>query len=144
MMKRVFSLWLALGVLVACSDPDSSARRQETQLRMKERCAEVGLKARKDWVGRYHGETFSDSPEYGYSERLNTCLYADEYDDSGGGAAIVGASSRRDLFVLDVLANKILAEYTEHDGRSITTAVDPVMCRTEEEFVARKALLFGR
>src|SRR5207248_1822769 len=137
-------LWLSLGVFMACGGPDSSARLRETQMRMKERCAEAGLRARQDWVARYHGETFSDSPEYGYSGRLNTCLYADEYSDSGGGAALVGASSRRDRFVLDVFANKILSEYTEHDGRSITNDVDPVMCRTEAEFMTRKAQLFGR
>jgi hypothetical protein len=107
MMRRISLLAFALGIVMACGQPDSAARLREAQLRMKQRCAEAGLKARHDWLARYHGETFSDSPEYGYSERLNTCLYADEYSDRGGGAALVGASSRRDRFVLDVFANKI-------------------------------------
>ena|ERR1044071_2531572 len=143
-MKELRWLWLVFGLLLACGQPDDSARLQETQLRMKQRCAEAGLKARHDWVARYHGETFSDSPEYSYSQRLNTCLYADEYSDIGSGAALVGAKSRRDRFVLDVFANKILAEYTEHDGHSITPSSDAVMCRTEDEFIARKAKLFGK
>jgi hypothetical protein len=78
---------------------------------------------------------------------LNTCLYADEYSDNGirsSGAAFIAAKNRRDRFVLDVFANRILAEYTEHDGRTITTKPDAVTCQTEEEFTARKAKLFGR
>jgi len=142
-MSRVQWALVALGILEACGQRDDSARLRETQLRMKQRCAQAGLLARREWVTRYHGETFSDSPEYGYNEQLNTCLYADEYRDSGVGAAFV-AKSRRDRFVLDVFANRILAEYTEHDGRSITTKPDAVMCQTEDEFIARKVKLFGR
>jgi len=146
-MSRVQWILVVFGILEACGQRDDSARLRETELRMKQRCAEAGLLARREWVTRYHGETFSDSPEYVYNEQLNTCLYADEYSDSGvggAGAAFVAAKSRRDRFVLDVFANRILAEYTEHDGRSITTKPDAVMCQTEDEFIARKAKLFGR
>jgi len=141
--------WLLIGFVIfgACGQRGDSARLRETKLRMKQRCAQAGLQARREWVTRYHGETFSDNPEYAYSEQLNTCLYADEYSDngvSGSGAAFIAAKSRRDRFVLDVFANTILAEYTEHDGRSITTKPDAVMCQTEDEFAARKAKLFGR
>lgn len=145
-MRYLCSLGFVLAILSACEQRERSSQPQEAQLRMKERCAQAGLKARQGWLAKYQGETFSDTPEYGYSERLNTCLYADEYSDSGpgSGASLVGASSRQDRFVLDVFANKILAEYTEHDGRSITTESDAVMCRTEKEFDTRKAELFGR
>jgi hypothetical protein len=113
---------------------------------MKAQCAEAGKKARQEWVTQYNQETFSDNPEYGYSATLNTCLYADEYSDVSPGERaplLRGTKSRRDRFVLDVYSGKVLVEYTEHDGASITTAPDPVMCRTEQEFEARKARLFG-
>ena len=118
----------------------------EVALRMKAQCAEAGKKMREEWVTRYDQETFSESPEYGYSAALNTCLYADEYSDINPGERaplLHDVKSRRDRFVLDVYSGKVLVEYTEHDGKSITTGSDPVMCRTEQEFAARKTKLFG-
>jgi hypothetical protein len=141
-MKYFCFVSFAVGVLLMACEKRSSAEVREARLRMKERCAQAGIKVQQEWHNRYQGETFSDQPEYGYNERLNTCLYADEYWDSG--TPMVGGASRHDRFVLDVFANRILAEYTEHDGRSITAAADPVMCRTEEEFAARKAQLFAQ
>jgi len=113
---------------------------------MKAQCAAAGKKARQEWVTQYSRETFSDNPEYGYSATLNTCLYADEYSDVNPGERaplLHDTKSRRDRFVLDVYSGKVLVEYTEHDVASITTAPDPIMCRTEQEFEARKAKLFG-
>src|SRR5437762_2004575 len=105
-MKHLMWLWIPFGLFFACDAPDHAAQFREAQLRMKERCAEAGLKARQDWLARYHGETFSETPEYGYSDQLNTCLYADEYEDAGSIAAtVIRAKSRRDRFVLDVFAN---------------------------------------
>ena len=138
-------LILALGG--GCSTGGEPSVNREAQLRMKSVCREAGQKARRGWLAQYPRETFSDSPEFGYSASLNTCLYSDEYTDLDNGTsiphALLGAKVRRDRFVLDVYTNKVLLEYTEHDGRSITTAADPIMCRTEAEFNAKKAELFG-
>ena len=141
---------LALSLICGCArhaPPAEDAPRPESALRMKAQCAEAGKRARQEWVTQYNQETFSDSPEYGYSALLNSCLYADEYSDVNPGAKaplLAGVTVRRDRFVLDVYSGKVLVEYTEHDGKSITTTADPVMCRTEQEFEVRKARLFGQ
>jgi hypothetical protein len=143
-----WACWTALGslavvVVVGCAQ---QVPPSEATLRMKAQCLEAGRKARQEWVTQYDQETFSNAPEYGYSAALNTCLYADEYSDINPGERaplLLGTKSRRDRFVLDVYSGKVLVEYTEHDGKSITTEPDPVMCRTEQEFEARKAKLFG-
>jgi hypothetical protein len=137
----------AILVLGGCAQqtPRQATANSESALRMKAQCAEAGKKARAEWVAQYDHEMFSDSPEYGYSSVLNTCLYADEYVDVNPGTPLLrGIKSRRDRFVLDVYSGKVLVEYTEHDGASITTESDPVMCKTEAEFDARKAKLFGQ
>jgi hypothetical protein len=151
MNTRIFVGPIALAMVLLCGCSRHAAQSEgavssESVLRMKAQCAEVGKRARDEWVMKYDHETFSDSPEYGYSAALNTCLYADEYTDVNPGARVPllsGTKSRRDRFVLDVYSDKVLAEYTEHDGKPITTNPDPVMCRTEPEFEARKAMLFG-
>lgn len=135
-------------VLAGCAQQagHEGTANAESVLRMKAQCVEAGKKAREEWVTRYEQETFSDSPEYGYSTVLNTCMYADEYTDVNPGERsplLHDIKSRRDRFVLDVYSGKVLIEYTEHDGVSVTTDPDPVMCRTEQEFEARKANLFG-
>lgn len=141
--------WIRLVVTIGagCSTGAERSEDREAQLRMKATCAEAGQKARRDWVAQYPSETFSNSPEFAYNGRLNTCLYYDEYTDTGTGAsiphALMNTKTRRDRFVLDVYANKVLLEYTEHDGRPITANPDPIMCRTEAEFNTKKAGLFS-
>jgi hypothetical protein len=134
-------------ITAACSTGVERRENREVELRMKATCAEAGRKARQQWVSQYHQERFSDTPEFGYSAKLNTCLYADEYTDIDTGTsiqhALMNTKVRRDRFVLDVYANKVLLESTEHDGRSITVDPDPINCRTEAEFNTRKAELFG-
>ena len=112
---------------------------------MKARCRDAGESLRREWVARYATETFSDAPEYSYCDSLKTCLYADDYIDAGNTTvnALLKANSRRDWFIVDVYTNKVLVEYTEHDGQSITDEVDPVMCRTKIEFDERKTRLFN-
>jgi hypothetical protein len=144
--------WLAAlaiaGTLASgCSKKIDNGPSDEEVLRLKSQCKEAGEKARNTWTSQYANESFSGSPEYGYSASLKTCLYADEYTDVDDGRSVARAllqtKSRRDRFVLDVYSNKVLCEYTEHDGVSITTEPDSVMCRTEAEFEARKAKLFA-
>lgn len=135
-----FSGLAVVAIAAGCSDGAHRSEDREAQLRMKATCGQAGRKARQQLVAQYPSERFSDSPEFGYNARLNTCLYSDEYTDTGD--ALVNAKSRRDRFVLDVYSNKVLLEYTEHDGHSITTARDPVACRTDAEFNAKKAELF--
>jgi hypothetical protein len=137
---------LTICALVGCSGDRASLNNDEALLKLKEQCRAAGAKTRAEWTAKYPTETFSDSPEYAYSPRLKTCLYADEYTDVDDGspayAFLQGVKSRRDRFVVDVYTNKVLLEYTEHDGRSITTESDPVMCRSEKEFEQRRASLF--
>src|ERR1051326_2728756 len=149
-MRCVWCVLLVFVIFGACGQRGGSARLRETKLRMKQRCAQAGLQARREWVTRYDSETFSDSPEYGYSEQLNTCLYADEYSDNGirsSSAAFIAAKNRRDRFVLDVFANRILAEYTEHDqarrcnvsnGRGIRCTESEALRKIVVEFNSRR------
>src|SRR5260221_6761763 len=147
-MAYIAGVFLAYALATGCSHGVQDSRSDDAVLRMKNQCKEAGEKAEAEWVARYTRETFSDSPEYAYSPKLNTCLYADEYTDVNTGRSIelglLGAKSRRDRFVLDVYTNKVLLEYTEHNGQSITNDSDAVNCRSEAEFVARKAELFDR
>jgi hypothetical protein len=94
----------------------------ETLLRMKAQCRQAGAESRARWVKRYPGETFSNEPEYAYSERLHTCLYADSYSDSG---VWLPGVPREDRFVEDVFANRVILELTLHSGAPIpATASD--------------------
>jgi hypothetical protein len=116
--------------------------QNESLLRMKAQCQQAGVQARARWVKRYPAETFSNEPEYGYSSQLHTCLYADSYSDSGG--PLFPGVPREDRFVEDVYANKVILELTLHAGVPITTDGDPTLCKSEKEFVARKAQLLTR
>lgn len=141
---------LVMGLLVSAACDSKQDERlsgdAERELRLKATCAEAGKKARAEWIAQYPSERFLDSPEYGYSRALKTCLYADEYIDFAPGEKVplLGAiGSRRDRFVLDVYSGKVVLEYTEHDGKSIQEKPDAVQCRTEKKFEERKARLFG-
>jgi len=146
-MKSVFRFGPILAVVLAVTGINTVCTRErhsdaEPLLRMKAQCQEAGAKARRDWVQRYSSEIFSNEPEYGYSDRLQTCLYADSYSDSGT-ALLPGVNTREDRFVLDVYANKVILELTLHDGKVVPSGTDSIMCKSEEEFAARKARLFG-
>jgi len=112
----------------------------EALLRMKAQCRQAGAESRARWVKEYPGETFSNEPEYAYSERLHTCLYADSYSDSGG--PLFPGVPREDRFVEDVFANRVILELTLHAGVPIPAGDTSVNCKSEKEFVARKAKLF--
>jgi hypothetical protein len=125
----------------------ASCQRQEVEsneslLRMKAQCQQAGAQARTRWVKQYPEETFSNEPEYGYSSQLRTCLYADSYSDSG--VPLFPGVPREDRFVEDVYANKVILELTLHAGVPIPTVGDPTFCKSEQEFVTRKAHLFAR
>jgi hypothetical protein len=109
----------------------------EALLRMKAQCLQAGIQARGRWVREYDKERFSNEPEYGYNEQLQTCLYADSYSDSG--APLFPGVLREDHFVLDVFANKVILELTLHDGKVFACSG----CGSEEEFADRKVKLFA-
>ena len=142
------ALWVEC-LVGGCSRSANDPPREETILQLKGQCRESGATARHDWVAQFHRETFSDTPEYAYSPELKTCLYADEYADDDSKVpelALIGVKMRRVRFVLDVYANKELFVYVEHDGhpfRGSPVVGDPEMCRTEQEFEARKTKLFA-
>ena len=118
------------------------AEPSESLLRMKAQCQQAGLQARQRWVKRYPEETFSNAPEYGYNSQLHTCLYSDSYSDSG--VPLFPGVPREDRFVEDVYANKVILELTLHAGVPIPTGDDPAFCKSEQEFVTRKAELFAQ
>ena len=148
-ITRGFPVGALAAACLCCSQrPETSARmetqRQEALLRMKAQCKEAGEKAHEKFISLNPSGPLTE-PEYGYSETLNTCLYEDSYVDRPNAAALKGSkgSTRTDRFVFDVYANRVILEYIAYDGRSITESPDPVMCRTEKEYEARKAALFG-
>ncbi len=114
----------------------------ESLLRMKAQCQQAGALARARWVKQYPEETFSNEPEYGYSSQSHTCLYSDSYSDSG--VPLFPGVPREDRFVEDVYANKVILELTLHAGVPVPAGGDPTFCKSEQEFVARRAKLFAR
>ena len=118
------------------------AESSESLLRMKAQCQQAGLQARQRWVKRYPNENFSNTPEYGYNSQLHSCLYSDSYSDSG--VPLFPGVPREDRFVEDVYASKVILELTLHAGVPIPAADDPALCKSEREYVARKAELFAQ
>lgn len=51
-------------------------------LAQQEKCLEVGKTAYEADI-RYYGADKLDEPQYGYNKKLNTCIYSNEYFDSG-------------------------------------------------------------
>jgi hypothetical protein len=119
--KALLFIGGALALLVSGCAPRGS-ENNAALLKLKGQCQEAGAKARSEWVAKYHGETFSDEPEYAYNATLNTCLYADSYTDNETNlfAKLAGATHVEVRFVLDVYSNKTLIEYTAYDGKAIS------------------------
>ncbi len=143
-MRRVEALPGLIAIAAACvlsvscdKTSGSAPGREREELALKAACAEAGKKARKEWLEQYHGEHFSDSPEYAYSASLKTCLYADSYDDTGGNP-LYPTTVREVAFVLDVYSNKILVEYTAYDGKPLPGSP------SRDEFDKKKAALMGK
>jgi hypothetical protein len=127
---------LALTV-ASCAVPRQS-ENSAVALKMKSQCAEAGAKARAEWINKYKGEHFSDTPEYAYNASLNTCLYADSYWDTENLVVKLGGGNMVEVsFVLDVYTNKTLIEYTAYDGKPIKGSP------SEAQFEAEKRRLMG-
>jgi len=134
-MKRITVLPLAVLALAmaSCAVPRDSENRAVT-LKMKSQCAEAGAEARAEWVAKYHGENFSDTPEYAYNAALNTCLYADSYWDTTNLVVKLGGGNMVEVrFVLDVYTNKTLIEYTAYDGKPIEGSPSLVQFEAEKQ-----------
>jgi hypothetical protein len=138
---RLSHLVLAVLLVSGAACRQQTREPSESLLRMKAQCREAGAQSRARWVKRYPGETFSNEPEYVYSERLQTCLYADSYSDSGG--PLNPGVPREDRFVEDVFANKVILELTLHAGAPILAGDTSINCKSLQEFVAQKAKLFA-
>ncbi len=138
-MKGANKVSLAIALLVLGGPGCSPSRTQDTAatLRLKQQCHEAGAKARAEWVARYPEEHFSDEPEYAYNVRLNTCLYCDSYTDNGPVPLFPNVKSREDRFILDVYSNKVLIEYTAHDGMHVPGT------SSKAEFEAARRRLMG-
>jgi hypothetical protein len=65
-------------------------QRQSTLLNQQEKCREVGQEAYKADGQEYGGVENLDDPQYGYSQKLNTCIYASGYHYYGDPSAGVG------------------------------------------------------
>jgi hypothetical protein len=139
---RMSHLVLAVLFVSGTACRQQTGEPSEALLRMKAQCRQAGAESRARWVKKYPGETFSNEPEYAYSERFHTCLYADSYSDSGG--PFFPGVPREDRFVEDIFANRVILELTLHSGAPIPAAAGDtsVNCKSEKEFVARKAELF--
>ena len=122
-----------------CSGSDNALRA--AQLSMKQQCFQAGVAARARWIQDYPSEKFSGYPQYAYNERLNTCLYADSYTDAGPPGYMPGfplVTSREVRFVADAYTNRVLVEYTDHDGAATDGSISLA------EFEAKKRTLMGR
>lgn len=86
---------------------------------LQKQCKEEGEKTREEWVKKYFGDQFSDEPIYHYNQKLNSCLYADDYI---GPTLLSGRpiAAGHIYFVLDVHSNQILLEYDSRNGQQIS------------------------
>lgn len=121
-MRHLMLLICGICAGVGCGTNSASRRNDLALLQLKSKCREDGEKTRATWKTRYYQDTFSDEPQYAYSESLQTCLWLDEYRgpsfDRNASGKIIPVQTRV-RFILDIYSNKPLIEYTEHGGEQI-------------------------
>ena len=82
----------------------------------------------------------NEEPEFAYNRQLNTCLYADSYSDA---TSVLGETHvTHDQFVIDVLTNRVLAEFRIDNGKAVVDEKAGLIS-SQEEFQKRKAELLG-
>ena len=134
------SLILSTGLIVLCACSRESGSSDQQGLTLKVQCREVGDRLSKEWRSKYSGVQFNEEPEFAYNRQLNTCLYADSYSDA---TSVLGETHvTHDQFVIDVLTNRVLAEFRIDNGKAVVDEKAGLIS-SQEEFQKRKAELLG-
>jgi len=121
LVLKVFSMWFVVFFVMLASGgctvtPEPKPSELEI-LALKSKCREDGMKVSKEWEQRYFGNTFPSDQLYSYNQAFHTCLWLVEYVHIGRlGADLKPVDDSHKLLILDIYSNRILSEFTRHNG----------------------------
>lgn len=95
-MQRIRNIAITLGILIVClaigyyvAFALPKMNEQKFVMEQQQKCHDIGEKAYQADLKQY-GVSALEEPQYGYSKKLNTCIYASGYHDYGSPSSGVG------------------------------------------------------